>query len=626
MNKFKIILIIFLLSIPSISLAWKWYDIWLGISWSVASGSRICPAWKVLLDKDSSKAQARNWIVNCFRRDNTAPTINASGFDDNKWVNKNVNISVNISDSESWLWKIIYYVNWVEYNASSNFSINLTEEWTYLIQIHAYDKAIIDWNTWWSTIWNLNIKEIIVKIDKSNPNFSDWTDATIWWIKNKPSVKYKITDLYKWVNLEKKVFTCPINPENSKYNYPVIDLKITWICNPQIKANCTDDNNYTPNINDCNWSCNGWYIKVWDKCEPESKILSCIDSEVKIPTNVYYYSKTNDLISEWSSVWKVFWSSPAWVEFEWNFISNYDTISRNYLPSLNNCSYSCNDWYHVESNNWWKCVNDTSVVCCTKPPLWYISDTFFTDCTLAINKDKAQCKYNTLCNWYVKDVLWEWNDITKKWNYTDDSLGNFSNVSNACWYTNLPNSNWFVCDKKYYLIWSETNSTLKCETVPVWEWSSDWVDWNKKFACTNKPNNADYTTNWDNNNCSWTCKNWYEKNWNSCKSYDWNTSGWSNCSESCWWWTKTRSVYCTNSKWQTVNDNNCLWNKPTSTSSCNTQSCPINWNCSFLPWICSVWTVFWDNWVACGNRTWSCLWQFWWNDDSCNKDLWSCWN
>ncbi len=625
MKLIKIVLIIFLLTIPSLSFAWKWYDLWPeNISWNVSSWNKICPNWKVLLDKDDNKSQPRNWTVSCFRKDNTAPTITPTWFQDNVWVNTNVTVNVKVSDSQSWLWAIYYYVNFVKYNADSDFNINLTEEWYYFIQIYAYDKATINWDTWWAATANLASKEIIVKIDKTKPGIV--VDEINDWINLKPKINYKVNDFYQWKDIRFKTFTCNWKPNYSNYLPPVVNWSITWSCNAWIK-DCSKDANYEPNTSKCNWSCDDWYVKSADgkSCMAEAISLSCNSyTGTTLPTNVYYYSKDNSLISEWASTWKVFWSLPTWVSFEWDFTSNYNVVSWNYVPSLDNCSYSCNDWYHLETNNAWKCVNDTSVVCCSKPPLWYIADTNFTDCTLATNQNTPQCQYNNLCSWYVKDVLWIWNWTTKKWSYTDQTLTKFSNVSNACWYSNLPNSDWFVCDKRYYLIWSETNSTLKCEVVPVWEWSSDWVDWNKKFPCTNKPNNADYTSNWDNNNCSWTCKNWYEKNWNSCKSYDWDTSGWSSCSESCWWWTKSRSVFCTNSKWQIVNDNNCIWNKPTDTSSCNTQSCPVNWNCSFLPWICSSWNVFWDNWVSCGIRTWSCLWQFWWNDDSCSKDLWNC--
>lgn len=605
MKKIKIIILIFLLIIPWIVLAKKWYkaiDQKTPKGFSVNSWVTYCPNWYVLPYDQQYVWQWRNWTLECYPLDSTPPIISANWYSENTWVNWNVKINVSISDNV-WVWEVyaswvntnnlFYVVNWeIFYKTTTNFSIDLTEEWYYLIQIYAYDKAGFSLSSKVSGLWNFSSKQIKVKIDKSEPVFESWTNSALNWINNKPTVKYKISDLYKWENIKIKDFTCPVLTSNATYKYPVVNNVITGICNPNISWNCSIDSNYTPNLSNCIWECNDWYIKVWSSCVLKTIIQTCNNSTVKLPQFLYNYDKTNTLVTEWTSSWKIYWTSPTWVSVDWFYTSNYNISTNQYDPSLNTCNYSCSDWYHKENS---KCVNDTSVTCCSKPPLWYLADTWAqVDCTNTANQWTPQCQYNTLCWWYLKDVLWEWNYGVSKWTYTDSTLNTYSNLSNACWYTNIPNSDWYTCNPKYYLIWSEATSTLKCENVPIWEWS--WQE-NWKHACTNAPANWYYTSNWDNKNCLWDCNKWFEKNWSSCKSYDWYTSARWSCSASCWWWTKSRSVYCVNSKWQQVNDSLCIGTKPETITSCNTQACPT----------CTDWIQNWtETWVDC-----------WWNCEMC---------
>ncbi len=56
-------------------------------------------------------------------------------------------------------------------------------------------------------------------------------------------------------------------------------------------------------------------------------------------------------------------------------------------------------------------------------------------------------------------------------------------------------------------------------------------------------------------------------------NYSWYTSSRWSCSQTCWWWTKTRNVYCNRSDWTQVSDSYCSESKPSSSTSCNTQAC-----------------------------------------------------
>ncbi|MDR0651512.1 MAG: hypothetical protein LBG59_09255 [Candidatus Peribacteria bacterium] len=75
-----------------------------------------------------------------------------------------------------------------------------------------------------------------------------------------------------------------------------------------------------------------------------------------------------------------------------------------------------------------------------------------------------------------------------------------------------------------------------------------------------------------NNRCMSYCNG---SNWTnvSCITYSWNTSSYGSCSKTCGGGTQTRTVTCKGSDGTTVADSYCSGTRPTTSQSCNTQSC-----------------------------------------------------
>ena len=523
MKILKLIITIGIFFIYSLSFAWKWYDLWWGIIWSVNSGETNCPTWKILLDslKNKNIAEDLNVYIRdnnneniCYIPDNNWPIVSSTWYIDNKYINENVVINVSISDIWSWLGSVFYYVNWDRYNWSNSFNINLTEEWWYSIQIYAYDIATIDSYEWTETIGNLTIKTINIWIDKSEPEFTFWESLT-WWINSKPEINYKIKDLYKWSNIIVKDFICSGIVDNANYIYPVINswstYKVTWTCKPYLNlANCSNDDNYTPNNNSCNWECIEWYIKIWNSCVLQRLSYNCNSWSTNLPDYVFKYNKDNEIEDDWSSEWFINWSSPSWVWINWEFIWIYDSNTEWYSPNLNSCNYSCNNGYHYENT---RCINDIKTRCCSE--LLLSQSTLWTtiDCTLSENQSSVECTQSSIC-WWKKEVLWEWDYNNIQWKYitTTDWIKQWeSGFAEHCSQTIIQNSNWSTCNSRYYLIWNNS-ITYSCESVAIWEYSSQE---NTKYICTNWPNNSIYTSNSDSNNCEWQCNDWYT--WSTCE-------------------------------------------------------------------------------------------------------------
>jgi len=601
MKILKILLFFIILIIPSIAFAWKWYSVSSWLSWTVSSWTKVCPSWKTLLWMYANKNQNRTGTAKCYIPDNTAPTIITSWYTEWEWRNWNISVNVRTTDSWAGIQKVEYYVNWIRYTWNINFNINLTEEGWYSIQIYAYDKATKDSYNWGNTVWNVKRRNISFWIDKSQPKFEINPTIISDWINYKPTVSYKIKDFYKWQawDFRFKEFSCSNKPANSNYIYPVINSKINWVCNTSIK-NCSIDSNYDKNSSDCNWKCNEWYEKNWNSCIVESKDLDC-KSVKTIPTNVYKYDKTNNLVNAWSSSWLISWKSPNGISSNWVYKSFFNTSQGKYLPELNSCDYSCNSWYHNEN---WKCVNDVFVYCCTKPKLAEFNNGWVNvDCSKTENQNKVECEYNVLCWWYIKDVLWTWKSWTNTWEYSNSNWNIYNNISNACSYINIPNSNWETCNRFYYLTWNE--SSYKCEVVKNWEYSNQE---NSKHNCTNKPNNSYYTWKSYKNNCSWKCDIDYYKYGNLCLSvWKWYYSPGNDKKYSCSN-KPSNSTYISSWNWK----NNC------------------NWNCN--KWYDKSWTTCVSSYVK--HSSYKCSsWHIYWydsnnskNDKKENCNYWCEWN
>ncbi|HEU5114492.1 MAG TPA: thrombospondin type-1 domain-containing protein [Candidatus Paceibacterota bacterium] len=62
-----------------------------------------------------------------------------------------------------------------------------------------------------------------------------------------------------------------------------------------------------------------------------------------------------------------------------------------------------------------------------------------------------------------------------------------------------------------------------------------------------------------------------------CYTYSWQTGSWGSCSVSCGGGTQSRSVWCQRSDGTTVADSFCTGTKPSTSQSCNTQSCCVSY-------------------------------------------------
>lgn len=641
MKLLKLIFAIVFILIPSISFAARWYNLSGTLSWSTASWYRSCPTWMELLVLSKNKAQPRSWTAKCYYSDNEWPTIMTTWFNDNQWVNtESVTVNVTISDAKSWvdLNNIKYSINWEDHIWSDSFSINLNEEWYYNIIIEAYDKAYINWNTGLAeTLWNKSTKNIIIKIDNSDPNIYDYINP-LNWFNEKPTVNFNIDDRYKWINIKNKTFECNIKPEFSHFIYPVNNWEINWTCiENEWWPNCNLDINYTPNQENCNWECDEWYVLVWDQCISKTETYNCNEWIFELPSELYYYDTTNFIQKYDTSANQneIYWNNPIWVWYDWSYLANYNIDLWTYSPTINQCDYECSWSYHRETN---KCIDNTKIICCDEP---YLANTWgwwtTIDCSLPENQTSVECSQSSIC-WWQKEVLWEWDLENSIWNYTTTT--DWTKIWEEwrwelCWFSYFENSDWETCNPRYYLDKLENWIPIECLSVPVWEYS--WQD-NDKYSCNNKPSNSYYISNGISNDCDWTCDEWYsykiDRRWNeSCEkkinwkcwiadwwAYDWFPSNEDLCSE--WFaWNKIEKFRRDELSWK------CYWIWGWRDVSCKADLIDIScWTSDWKTFtetptnnLCDNWTLnwidnTWDDWYY----NWECLWIDSSNDVSCN--------
>lgn len=562
---------------------WKWKYNWNNIWFSVNSWTRYCPSWEELVDSWKNKRYWTSWTLKCMVMDKLGPTIsvNWNSYTNWAWTNKDVKLDISVSDDKLWVKSVTYSINWENKIWSSSFSLSFSEEWTYNISITAEDNSVNESPDWASTsVWNKSNLIYVVKIDKSIPVLNTTpTEINSWW-NNKPIINFNIKDTYKWKNIVIKSFSCSWKPSNSYWLSPVeSSWALIWTCDADLK-DCNIDSNFVPYPNHstqwCNWQCMDWYTK-WNDNQCHANIIT--ENCWALPAWKYKYNTSNILAIE-SSITSAYWILPTWVANNWDFLAKYDFASWLYSPNVSQCSSECESWYHFDSYEW-KCIADTALICCKQNyPLTTSADIAWSslngvDCNDPANATNVKCVYNSLCWWYVKDILKYWENST--WKYETEWVKNLWSDSEACWFVPIPNSDWTTCNPRYYLI-NRWTATQACDIVPVWQWSGQN---NQKYNCTNKPNNSYYTSNWDNNNCDWSCNNNYNKNWSSCKAVE-------------------REVSCTskpiNTVWNNVDKITQEWDWterfPSNISTYNT-----NWSYSECRFECKSWYL-WD-WDSC---------------------------
>lgn len=549
MKKIFIILIALFILFPSISFAWKWYSVttaW--VDWNSCyspsnwtsyncnkTESSTCTWWRTLMDNWLSKNQPRKWNPKCFIRDNTAPNINITT---NQWNINDVwtknNVELNIATSDSWAWiryiqyRINWWINWAYTTITDNHNLSFNKEWLYYLEVVSTDKAEYDsaeWKALWSWKWNKSNTLYVIQIDKTAPILT--TTSNDSWRSSWENFTLKLVDWYEWKVIREKTYECIWKPENAKWQFPsTTSWIIVWKC---LWWECT---NFVPNEYHCSWKCDEWYIK-WDDwiCYIDKIEQNCSNSSNAIPSNVYYYDKDN-VIEEEKSAWaSIIWKTPNSVWIDWSFNSYFNWSD--YEPSLYECDYSCEWWYHDEN---WDCINDIKIVCCEDEPELSKSITWTNvDCSKKENINKVECTSSALC-WFKKDLLWEWNKSRDTWWYStsNDSIQYWDQWKwDLCWYESFKNSNWVTCNWGYYLIRNNIWKAINCENVQIWWYSKQSND---KKECTKKPKHS-YYTSWSNrNNCNWSCEPWYEKKSWKCKeindedswswSWSWDGGGW----------------------------------------------------------------------------------------------------
>ena len=603
MKKFiLLILLIFLLS-PSYTFAWRWYGIqnpWM--AWHESSNTRSCIWWRILIDSRAYRGQARNWSAACLYRDDVSPTISIgyNWYTEWQWVKDDeITLTIRVNDTISWLSKVSYNKNWdwivnipINNWNVNDFNVTFNTEWANNLYIYAEDKAFINSYNWANTYPNASSKNVSVNIDRSAPIFTTSPATSTWWINTNvnigfQNINFKIEDTYRWQWFVTKSFNCWSLPNNAIWSAPSTDVWVIIGSCDTGSRDCNNDSDFTPNLSSCNYSCDTWFIK-WNDwlCYEENIILKC-DNQ-RLPTEVFVINKDWFMESEWSSLDKVIWSSPTWVSLDWEFYSAYSETTSAYIPNINQCVYTCNDWYHNNNNN---CINDVKIVCCNVPVLSNSTLWTVTDCSIVSNQSNVECSYSSVC-WWQKELYWEWNYTNTNWDYTtttDWTLNWEVWFWRQCGYNNFNNSNWDNCDYWFYLINANNWKPLLCENVWIWEWS--WR-WNTRGSCTNKPSNSFYTSWWTNNNCSWTCNAWYTKRWNNCEKNEWVIWNYWACTEDCWSWRKYRIVEC-KYNWNVLNDDECIDQKPIEDEECNTQACVVDsyswhtwdwWSCNPTCW------------------------------------------
>ncbi len=493
-----------------------------------------------------------------------------------------------------------------------------------------------------------------------------------------------------------------VNITNSQYIYELFNEDYTFknsaFVNNSISWNKLLDNTVTKE------KVNNWYISITNYPEIENQIAYWEKSFTK---DILLFNENNLTFSSWSYL-------IATKKSTQNYLSTYlnsDTVN----------TFLCWKWYYLKN---WKCIN---------VEIWYYSPEWDNEKHLCTNKisnshyinwwENNDCSWicdtwYTILNWVCMKSCW---DYIHNQQWIDEIIGekNITKETKKCnnWNIELINSEiidkW--CWKWYYL------KDWNCIEVWMAYFSPEY--YTDRYNCTpDKDINSKWdmtSTGWLNEDCNWTCNDWYTKynkqckkscweyihmqtwieywtvqnitwwtktpvnnlkcddgtkittsttynyscntgytnNWSWCSKNTWSSGWWNTCSgiwtrsltgrwwcsKSCgWWtqyatyscstktWTETRTVNCINYKWNILSQRECLDSKPTtsqsctggcsnppsSSRSCNTQSC-----CSSSMWSsCSI------EFKTPTNESWMSSWC-WYRDRSCAQNLLinNCW-
>jgi hypothetical protein len=137
------------------------------------------------------------------------------------------------------------------------------------------------------------------------------------------------------------------------------------------------------------------------------------------------------------------------------------------------------------------------------------------------------------------------------------------------------------CNTNYTKLWNTCSANSQSCTITNWTWTQTW-NWSSWWTCSVV-----------------SCNSWYTQSWDSCTKNTRLTWIWWTCSETCWWWTQTRTVTCS---WDT-----CLDSKSSESQSCNTQVCQEErYDINNHMWEITLW--------SCRTESWPPIWAMmaWW--------------
>lgn len=316
-------------------------------------------------------------------------------------------------------------------------------------------------------------------------------------------------------------------------------------------------------------SCDEWYTMSLDK-------KSCIKDESKC-TKVWYYLSNGKCIpctnnkpanSKYTTNW---WDKNAceWICDEWYTKSDdWESCIRINPPrcigfDLSSCPTGwrcaeCNDGedikYKLEAcderytrvGN--ACVSDCEDALFKCPDNWICSECDWKwrldDCAEWYTKVGNECVYDckdydlTYCptNWRCKqcDILYEFEgckDVGEGEDEDeDDGKGKYTPKIDKDWKITCVKSSCKPWYEPILLKDKDGNNYEDCEKCEAWTFSSgekcedceddeySWPGAEECEKCTNTiPINAEYASDWTNENCPWKCKPWYYPKWNTCE-------------------------------------------------------------------------------------------------------------
>ena len=300
-----------------------------------------------------------------------------------------------------------------------------------------------------------------------------------------------------------------------------------------------------------NWTCSTGYVSFPNNDPKLPLTCSAPEKKFKLDQCNAWYRKNGDVCEKcgawtYSPAWSNTCAScPAWYSSpEWATSLSQCTITcqwGSYVATAGQQCIPCGTWTQMSAHQVVAWTADGACYNCSNSPSnsWpeyssgphdnyeYVSNGSGNNCTWACGagyyKQATQCA------------------TCKRWSYTSQTSDTWANAQSDC-YINCPGG-------QYRDIFAPN-----CTACSTWQYTS----WHKAYYsigsscsnCTNKPDNAHYTSNGSGNNCQWACDPNYTYN-SSTNSCVWSTvsCGWSVPSSNVDKWLSTYTYTWTDHSW-----------------------------------------------------------------------------